>query len=78
MKIGIASIDTLSNIRGANTGVHLHERLRRIVQEEMYAPKATAGPRYSKPNIRLKIWTRIIVSTGTSSLRWIRPNLLEI
>jgi hypothetical protein len=41
-----------------------YEQLRRMVQLEMYALKAMAGPRYSRPNRMLNIDAAIIALTG--------------
>jgi hypothetical protein len=48
-----------------------YDMLRRIVQEEMKALKATVGPRYRSPNMALKTQVRTIVRIGTSHLGWI-------
>ena len=51
-------------IRRMMTGA-TYEQLRRMVQLEMYALKAIAGPRYSKPNKMLNTDVAIIALTGT-------------
>ena len=54
-----------------------YDTLRRMVQLEAYALKATVGPRNSRPKQRLKTKHKRIASRGTSSPFRMRPKLSD-